>query len=279
MSCVYKIRESLGSFTDTDQKLAEYTLANREKVVMLSAKELADRVNTSAAAVVRFSKKVGYKGFTELKVELAKDREDEKEDDFNAIIKENDSIDIMVRKAESINIRAMEKTYKLINIKILQEAIKALNECEHIYLFGIGASGLVAQDFQYKLARINKMAIYQTDENIQITSAVHIGPKDVAIGISYTGETKGVNVSLSRARKQGAKTIAITSFNKNSLSKIVEFPLYIPSEETELRIGAITSRISELLITDLLYLGMAKNDFKKTEEYILKTREIVKELR
>jgi len=278
MSCVYKIKEGLGSFTQIDQKLAEYTLANKDEVVMLSAKELAQRVNTSAAAVVRFSKRIGYKGFTELKVELAKDK-DEKEDDFNAIIKENDSIDIMVRKAENINIRAMEKTYKLININILKEAIKALNECEHIYIFGIGASGLVAKDLQYKLSRINKIAIYQTDENIQIASAVHIGQKDVAIGISYTGESKGVNVSLSRARKQGAKTIAITSFNKNTLSKIVEFPLYIPSEEKELRIGAITSRISELLITDLLYLGMTKNDFQKTEEYILKTREIVKELR
>ena len=278
MSCVYKIKEGLGSFTDTDQKLAEYILANKENVVMLSALELADKVSTSAAAVIRFSKKIGYKGFTELKVELAKDRYEE-EDEFNAIIKENDSIDSMVRKAENINVSAMEKTYKLINTKILLKAITALNECEHIYLFGIGASGLVAQDFQYKLSRINKIAIYQIDEHIQVTSAVHIGPKDVAIGISYTGETKSVNVSLSRARKQGAKTIAITSFNKNTLSKIVEFPLYIPSEEKELRIGAITSRISELLITDLLYLGIAKNDFKKTEEYIIKTKEIIKEVR
>lgn len=278
MSCVYKIKEGLGSFTDTDQKLAEYTLANREEVVMLSAKELAQRVNSSAAAVVRFSKRIGYKGFTELKVELAKDRE-EKEDEFNAIIKENDSIDSMVKKAENINLRAMERTYKLINKKVLEKAIKSLNECENIYLFGIGASGLVAQDFQYKLSRINKMAIYQVDEHIQVASAVHIGPNDVAIGISYTGETKGVNVSLTRARKQGATTIAVTSFNKNSLAKIVEFPLYIPSEETELRIGAITSRISELLITDLLYLGIAKDDFRRTEEYIIKTKEIVKKIR
>ncbi|PRR84413.1 MurR/RpiR family transcriptional regulator [Clostridium vincentii] len=278
MSCVYKIKEGLGSFTDTDQKLAEYTLANREEVVMLSAKELAQRVNSSAAAVVRFSKRIGYKGFTELKVELAKDKE-EKEDEFNAIIKENDSIDSMVKKAESINLRAMERTYKLINKKVLERAIKSLNECENIYLFGIGASGLVAQDFQYKLSRINKMAIYQVDEHIQVASAVHIGPNDVAIGISYSGESKGVNVSLTRARNQGAKTIAITSFNKNSLSKIVELPLYIPSEETELRIGAITSRISELLITDLLYLGIAKDDFQKTEEYIIKTKEIVKKIR
>ncbi|MGG7178172.1 MurR/RpiR family transcriptional regulator [Clostridium paraputrificum] len=275
MSCVYKIKEGMGSFTETEEKLANYILENRQDVIMLSAQELAERVSTSAAAVVRFSKKVGFKGFTALKVELAKDGDDEVED-FNTIIKENDSIGTMVKKSEAINMKAMEQTYKLINNDILQRAIDQLNGCKNVYLFGVGASGLVAQDFQYKLSRIKRMAIYQQDAHIQLASAVHIGPEDIAIGISYSGETREVNLALKKAKEAGAKTIGITKFNNNSLSKIVDYPLYIPSEEKEIRIGAITSRMTALLIMDLLYLGIAKNDVDKTEEYILKTREIVK---
>lgn len=278
MSCICKIKEGMESFTETEKKVAHYILSNKEDVIMLSAQELGDRIKTSAAAVVRFSKKIGFKGFTALKVELAKNSDEEIED-FNTIINQNDSIEMMVKKCEVITTRALNQTYKLINKDTLKEVIDLLNSSENIYLFGVGASGLVAQDFQYKLSRIEKMAIYQQDAHIQLACAAHITPNDIAIGISYSGETREINVALKKAKEIGAKTIGITKFNNNSLDKIVDFPLYIPSEEKELRIGAITSRMTALLITDLLYLGVAKNDVDKTKECILKTREIIKDLK
>lgn len=277
MSCIYKIKEGMGSFTDTEKKLAEYILENKGEITLLSTQELSERVNTSAAAVVRFAKKLGYKGFPELKVELAKDSDDE-DDDFNEVIKASDSIDIMVKKAEVINLKAMSQTYRLMNMNHLKEAIDLISNCNNIYIFGVGASGLVAQDFQYKLSRIKRIAIYQKDSHTQLISAVNIEPNDIAIGISYSGETKEVNLALKKAKELGAKTIGITKFN-NTLSKIVDISLHVPSEEKEIRVGAITSRISALVITDLLYLGVAKNNLKKTEEYILKTREFVKKIK
>ena len=277
MSCIYKIKEGMGSFTDTEKKLAEYILENKGEITLLSTQELSERVNTSAAAVVRFAKKLGYKGFPELKVELAKDSDDE-DDDFNEVIKASDSIDTMVKKAEVINLKAMSQTYRLMNMNHLKEAIDLISNCNNIYIFGVGASGLVAQDFQYKLSWIKRIAIYQKDSHTQLISAVNIEPNDIAIGISYSGETKEVNLALKKAKELGAKTIGITKFN-NTLSKIVDISLHVPSEEKEIRVGAITSRISALVITDLLYLGVAKNNLKKTEEYILKTREFVKKIK
>lgn len=278
MSCIYKIKEGMGSFTDTEEKLAGYILENKQEVVMLNAQDLADKVKTSAAAVVRFSKKIGYKGFTALKVDLAKES-NEVTENFNTIIKENDSIEMMVKKSEAINMNAMSQTYKLINMDVLKATIDSLGNCKNVYLFGVGASGLVALDFQYKLSRIKRIAMYQQDAHIQVAQAAHIGPDDVAIGLSYSGETKEVNIALRKAKELGAKTIAITKFNNNSLSKIVDYSLHIPSEEEEIRIGAITSRLSSLVITDLLYLGLAKKDFNQVEKYILETRQIVRELK
>ena len=277
MSCIYKIKEGMGSFTDTEKKLAEYILENKGEITLLSTQELSERVNTSAAAVVRFAKKLGYKGFPELKVELAKDSDDE-DDDFNEVIKASDSIDTMVKKAEVINLKAMSQTYRLMNMNHLKEAIDLISNCNNIYIFGVGASGLVAQDFQYKLSRIKRIAIYQKDSHTQLISAVNIEPNDIAIGISYSGETKEVNLALKKAKELGAKTIGITKFN-NTLSKIVDISLHVPSEEKEIRVGAITSRISALVLTDLLYLGVAKNNLTKPEEYILKPREFVKKIK
>lgn len=278
MSCIFKIKEGFNSFTNTEKKLANYILKNKEEVVNLSAQELSDKADISPAAVVRFSKTLGYKGFTALKVDLAKDR-DERENDTSVIISEDDSINDIIRKVKVSNTSSIDETIGLLNVNTINSIIEAMVNAKRIYLFGIGASGLVALDLQQKLLRINKSTLYQIDPHTQIASAVHIEKEDVAIGISYSGETKEVNVPLKIAKEKGAKTIAITRYNKNSLSKISDYAIYLPNYEKEFRVGAITSRIDALTIVDILYLGVARNEFKQTKEYIKSTREAINSIK
>ncbi|GAA0068247.1 MurR/RpiR family transcriptional regulator [Clostridium perfringens] len=279
MSCLYIIKQNLNNFTDGERKIADYILENKDDVINFSAQELADRVDGSAAGVVRFSKKLGFKGFTNLKVELAKDNE-EFNNDFNEIIKEDDDIKVMVKKAITANITTLEKTSSLINFDSLSEAIEILKNSKKIYIYGIGASGLVALDFQYKLLRIKKEAIYNLDSHIQLATASIIDKEDVAIGISYSGETREVTLAIDEAKRIGAKTIAITKLGRNNkLSKSADISLYIPNEEKEMRLGAISSRISALTLIDLLYLGIVKSDISSTREHLKETRILIKNLK
>ena len=278
MSCIFKIKEGFNSFTNTEKKLANYILKNKEEVVNLSAQELSDKADISPAAVVRFSKTLGYKGFTALKVDLAKDR-DERENDTSVIISEDDSINDIIRKVKVSNTSSIDETIGLLNVDTINNIVEAMVNAKRIYLFGIGASGIVAMDLQQKLLRINKNSLYQMDPHTQISSSVHITNEDVAIGISYSGETKEVNTPLKIAKENGAKTIAITRYNKNSLSKIADYSVYLPNDEKELRVGAITSRIDALTIVDILYLGVAKNDFERTKRDIKKTRDIINRIK
>lgn len=279
MSCLYIIKQNLNNFTDGERKIADYILENKDDVINFSAQELADRVDGSAAGVVRFSKKLGFKGFTNLKVELAKDNE-EFNNDFNEIIREDDDIKVMVKKAITANITTLEKTSSLINFDSLSEAIEILKNSKKIYIYGIGASGLVALDFQYKLLRIKKEAIYNLDSHIQLATASIIDKEDVAIGISYSGETREVTLAIDEAKRIGAKTIAITKMGRNNkLSKSADISLYIPNEEKEMRLGAISSRISALTLIDLLYLGIVKSDISSTREHLKETRILIKNLK
>lgn len=278
MSCIYKIEEGMGSFTDTEKRVAEYILANKNDVIMFSAQQLAEKVETSAAAVIRFSKKVGYKGFTELKVELAKDNS-EPNQYFDEVINEDDNIKSLVDKTLNLNNKTLKKTYSLINYDNLDKAIKALIKCKSIYVFGVGTSGIVCNDFQQKLSRINKNVIHYIDPHIQLAAAAHITEEDVAIAISYSGNTKEVNTAIAYAKEVGANTIAITQFNNSQLSKIADLVLHIPSEEKELRVGAISSRMASLILTDLLYLGVAKENINRTKEQIVKTRNIINKVK
>lgn len=278
MSSIFRIKEGFSTYTDTEKRLAEYILEHKDEVVNYSAQILGEKVNTSAAAVVRFSKKLGFKGYTALKVELAKDKSIDQVD-FDDIIKEEDSVGIMLIKANAINIKTIEQTYKLINPDVLEEVILQLIKCDAVYLFGVGGSGIVCDDFQNKLIRINKRSQYNKDPHIQLAAAAHITKNDVAIGISYSGNTIEVNTAMEHASSVGAYTVGITQMSKSKMSKICSGLLYVPTEEKELRLGAIQSRNSSLIITDLLYYGITKANIDIAKNRLRNTRDIIGKLR
>lgn len=277
MSCLYKIREGLSTFTGTEKRLAEFIIEHKDEVVNDSALVLGNKVNTSAAAVVRFAKKLGYKGFTAMKVDLAKDNSDD-DFDFDELINANDTIDTLVKKAYVSNFKTLEQTYKLINVSLLNDAIETLKYASHIYLFGVGGSGVVCDDFMQKLSRINRNVIYHKDFHVQMPLIAHMTEGDVVIAISYSGKTKEILAAVQHAKAVGAKVVAITQFNKNPLNKMADIVLHVPNEEKELRMGAVSSRIASLVITDLLFYGIAKENAELTRELLVKTRSIVQNM-
>lgn len=279
MSCIFKIKEADQSLTATEKKIADYILEHKEETINASAQSLADSIETSAAALIRFSQKLGYKGFTALKVDLAKDN-DEQIEDFDEMIKEEDSIEMLIKKAQFTNQRTLNETYKLINPAHLNDAIEALKKASSIYLLGVGGSGIVCSDLLHKLSRINYNVVYHEDPHVLLARCAHIKKDDVVIAISYSGETELIITAMRYAKKTGAKTVAITQFNaRSTLSKLADITLHIPLEEKELRLGAIASRTSSLMVTDLLYFGVAKADIAKTKDDIIKTRALIHEIK
>lgn len=278
MSCLFKIKEAGALFTSTEQRIAEYILQNPEKVVEGSAQELARESDTSPAAWIRFSKKLGYKGLPALKMDLAKD-DKEHDDLYHVLIEEKDSIETMVRKVQKISRNTLEQTYKLLNTDELNAAIQYLLQASNIYLVGIGGSGVVCTDMMQKLTRLHRSVIYHEDAHVLLAHIAHITPEDVLVAISYSGETNLVNAAVKYAKKNGTPVIAITQYNvRSTLAKEADVKLYMPLEEKELRLGAILSRNASLILTDLIYYGIAKENVEQTKQDLVKTRELLHEV-
>ncbi len=278
MSCLFKIKEAGALFTSTEQRIAEYILQNPEKVVEGSAQELARESDTSPAAWIRFSKKLGYKGLPALKMDLAKD-DKENDDLYHVLIEEKDSIETMVRKVQKISRNTLEQTYKLLNTDELNAAIQYLLQASNIYLVGIGGSGVVCTDMMQKLTRLHRSVIYHEDAHVLLARIAHITPEDVLVAISYSGETNLVNAAVKYAKKNGTPVIAITQYNvRSTLAKEADVKLYMPLEEKELRLGAILSRNASLILTDLIYYGIAKENVEQTKQDLVKTRELLHEV-
>ena len=278
MSCLFKIKEAGALFTSTEQRIAEYILQNPEKVVEGSAQELARESDTSPAAWIRFSKKLGYKGLPALKMDLAKD-DKENDDLYHVLIEEKDSIETMVRKVQKISRNTLEQTYKLLNTDELNAAIQYLLQASNIYLVGIGGSGVVCTDMMQKLTRLHRSVIYHEDAHVLLARIAHITPEDVLVAISYSGETNLVNAAVKYAKNNGTPVIAITQYNvRSTLAKEADVKLYVPLEEKELRLGAILSRNASLVLTDLIYYGIAKENVEQTKQDLVKTRELLHEV-
>ena len=269
MSCVYKIHEGMSSYTGAEKKLAEYILDHISETTLSSAQGLGDNVGVSAAAVIRFSHKLGYKGFTALKVDLARDTSNEITS-FDDVIRQNDSMSVVVKKAENLNTMLQDQAYRILNIANLEKAVEILLKCRNIYLFGVSGSGIVCMDFMEKLSRLNRCVFYRNDFHDLLAAAAHMTPDDAALAVSYSGKTREVITAMKYAKEVGTPTISITQFRKSPLTKLTDVPLFIPTTERTLRLGAIASRNASLIITDLLYMGIAKNNIDSTKEYLVR---------
>lgn len=272
------IKENYDSLTKSEKKIARYIIENPKIAIKNSVQEIGEITGTSPASVIRFSKKIGYDSLSDLKIDLASLDSNTNKEEIDHIIDESDN---MIEVLEKVNYKVEEgnkNTISLVNGEMLEEAVRLIKSADTIYIFAIGASGLAAMDFQHKMLRVKKKIIYNLDSAVQLISAMNITPKDIAIGISYSGNTKSVNKSMSEAKENGAKTIAITTSGNNNLSEISDIVINIPKVERDIRLGAISSRNSQFLITDTLFLGCVKDNFEETEEQLIKTRKMTYDL-
>lgn len=277
MSCVIRIQESLPILTETDKMIGDYILEHRVEVLNASTQKLANLTKTSPSAIIRFSKKIGFTGFPQLKIELAKDVSNESAK-FDDVLDPDEDMSSLIKKTYQANISTIKKTYGLIDVKHIEKAIELLVNAKNIYLFGIGGSGTVCEDFQHKLLRIGKTAIYYQDSHSQLTAVPNMTEDDLGFIVSYSGKTKEMVTAAKWMKKEGVTSIAITQSTFNEVGKLVDLALTIPSEEKELRIGATSSRLSSLIIVDLLYYGLARIDKDNTYNRIIKTRQIIDEI-
>lgn len=277
MSCVFKIKQVYATLTETEKKIANYILEHQNEVLEMSSQKLGEETKTSAAALIRFAQTLGYKGITAMKVDLAKEeKEQEQKDLFHTLIEENDSLPLLVKKVQKISETNIQQTYKLLNIKELQAAIQSVNHAKHIYLIGIGGSGVVCTDFMHKLTRINRNVIYHEDFDVLLARLAHANEEDVLIAISYSGETSLVNLAVDYAKRKQVTVIAITQYHvKSTLATNANIRLYTPIEEKQLRLGAISSRNSALVLTDLIYYGIAKDNLNHTKKDLENTKQLI----
>lgn len=279
MNCLVKIRQIYEAFTTSEKKIADIIIKTPENAVGLTTNELAKYSETSPASVVRFAKKIGYSSYGEMKIELARNIEAETRPEIGTLLQCDDSLEIISKKIVNNIKLTLEDTLELIDFTNINQAVEKIKEADTVYLFGVGASSIVAQDLQQKLVRINKKCIFYMDYHLGLAGSLHIRPDDAVIAFSYKGNTKEVNEAVQQAKANGATCIAVTECLMNPLHPLVDILITLPKTEQEVRIGAVLSRYTQLMIVDILFTGVAKENLDATQEYLVRTRQLIDTLK
>lgn len=266
MSLLNAIHEKLDSLHPMERRLAEYVLDDPAATAQMTITDLAGRSGSSTATISRFCKLFQCQSFPEFKRKLATElvHIDGTTNQYQDIVAGNPLTDI-VSAITTNHMRSLTDTARLLDFGQLRAAISALHGARRIDLYGSGTSGIVAADFFQKLIRIGKAAAVFNDQHMQLTSAASLTPQDVAIGISYSGETLETIHALRAAAEQGATTLSITRFGTNSLAELSAIRLFTSSAEAGMRRGDMASRMAQLHIVDILFTGLVSEYF---EEYV-----------
>jgi DNA-binding MurR/RpiR family transcriptional regulator len=268
-----RIQEMMNTLTAKEQQIAAYVLDYPSEVVEMSIDELASACGVSVSSVVRLCKTLGYSGYKELCRVLSMDLALNQQDSITYTdVRPGDSVANIVRSVSMNGIKAIENTMAVLDEAELEKAIAAICRARRVDFYGVGTSGTVALDAHNKFLRINKISVASADPHLQVLAATTLTPDDVAVLISYTGETKDILETADIISQTGARTIGITRYGRNPLSDKVDIRLCSSASETLIRSATMGSRIGQLSIIDILYTAVVSRDYDEAKKHIDKTR-------
>mgnify|MGYP001074817422 CR=1 FL=1 len=248
----------------SEKNIIDFLLREMEEASELSVHELAKKSFTSPSTVIRLCKKIGFRGYKEFRKAFIYEVAIRKESGLKQMdeIRQEDSLEEIVDKVTIKNIMSLENTIKLIDMEVLKRSVDLLVKADAIYLFGMGASLMVAQDAYLKFLRVHKLCVISSDVHSQYLQAMNAGKGSVAIILSYSGRTQEMIQCAEKLKKNGIPIILISKFGDSPLARFADCNLSVAATEYIVRSGAMSSRIAQLNIIDILYTAFINRDFE-----------------
>jgi DNA-binding MurR/RpiR family transcriptional regulator len=255
-----------------EQRVADFILAHPDELIYLTVTELAERTRTSESTVVRLCQKIGYKGYQEFKIVLARDLV-EPATAIYAAIEPSDDLATVKNKVFQANAQALRDTLEVLDDDDLQSAVDTIAAARRLEIYGVGGSSPLALDAYHKFVKLGVPAVALSDGDLMAMSSSLLAEGDVALGISHTGASRDVTDALNRAKSHGARTICITHRTSSPITKVSDVVLVTAAQQTAFSSDASSSRIAQLAVIDTLYVGVAHKNHARSLEMIERTRE------
>lgn len=274
MNSLFVRLSSEKNFTTSERKIANFFLEKPQLVIDATAEKIGKLTQTSSSAIVRFAKKMGYTGFPAMKLDVAV-----------AIKNTQNTHDLTEVEADESFANILEKTSA--RFKIIPDVIAAQNATEdfsqatslienarHIFVYGVTASSLVAQDIQQKFTRIGLDVIYHVDFHQMITTMQATATKqDLSIVISESGRTFEALNFKKISNDLGLKVIVLTNETDSDMTQDCDIVLTTTSQQFDkVRFASTTGLLSQLYVVDILFYAYISKHYEDSQKKVEATR-------
>jgi DNA-binding MurR/RpiR family transcriptional regulator len=271
LSRIHTLYPSLGAAA---QRIADYVVEHSADVVHMSVTEVAERANASEGSVVGFCKRVGATGFQQLKILLAQEivrpvqliHED---------LQPEDDAGVVIRKIFQSNVQTLRDTQANLDVQAMEKAVRLIKSARRIEIYGVGSAACIAEDAQYRMLRIGLDVKVVIDPHIQAVSAALTGPDVAVLTVSHSGSTHETVTATKLAREAGARTVCITNFGKSPIQAFADVVLFTMARETNFTTEAMTSRLAQLAIIDVLIACLALTDYDRAVDVVRRTYQVL----
>jgi DNA-binding MurR/RpiR family transcriptional regulator len=256
-SVINQICASMDSFFDTEKKIGDYIVRNPKKVVDMTVGELAKECGVSEASVSRFCKRIELKGFHHLKISLARELVDAKDDGEISGHISVDDMEGSLRGILSNKMEELRQTVAMIDREELKKILGVINNADTVLMAAVGNTIPVAMDGAYKLNQIGIRAISTPIWETELGYSYNLTDKDVVVAISNSGESTGVIQILEAAKSRGAVAISITNNARSSVAELSTYHITTATREKLFLDGYCFSRVSATMVIEIIYLLLA----------------------
>ncbi len=173
--------------------------------------------------------------------------------------------------------QALEETFAILDLEAFERATDYLHRARQRDFYGLGGSAQIARDVSHKFLRIGIRTSVFDDAHMMMMSAALLTPDDVAVAYSHSGNTSAVIEALELARRNGARTIAVTNYADSPLARLADV---VPTAQNSPLLGEnATARIAQLNLLDALFVATAQRDRKTADANLSRTMRAVQSKR
>lgn len=200
-----EIEDIYDELTPVEKNIADYFLKT-ENITDFSAKTIAESLYVSEASLTRFAKKCGYKGFREfiysLKISTSASA---------------GNVNEIIQKVTSSYKHILDKNLQLINETQMETLAFSIAKSKRILIYGMGISGIVAQEFKLRFMRLGILVDAVTDAHLMKVSSALVDENHLILALSISGKTKELLNGIKIAKEHGAYVVLLTAAKDSEL--------------------------------------------------------------
>ena len=266
------------SLTKSEKKIADTILLSPDLVVQSPLSEIAKHLDVGEATLVRFCRTVGFKGFSDFKLELSIElatKESQDEMMLDTDILASDNTFTIAQKLQASITSVVNETINLLDLKQLDSVVGEIKKAGRVFIFGAGSSGVTAEDAKNKLMRIGIPVDATGNNHFMYMQAALLKENDVAIGISHSGYSQ----ETAHALKIAQQTVAITHSLRSPVTEYADYVLVNGNKQGKLQGDSIRTKIAQLFVLDLIYALLVQSEEEQAAKIKQKTLNVILEQR